>query len=73
MSYRTIVEKIGKQTVYLSNTFRDLAIKIIPKNDNWHVKAKDGTEWDVHHSTEIARETILEGNEITEKQYNEYS
>jgi hypothetical protein len=73
MSYQSILNKIGKQTVYLLNDFRDVVVKIMPRNENWHVKAKDCTEWDVHYSTDIANETLLEAKEITEKEYNEYS
>jgi hypothetical protein len=73
MSYKAIINKIGKQIVYLLNDFRDVVMKIPKDNEYFEVKAKDGSEWKVHNTTDLARETLLEGNEITEKEYSEYS
>jgi len=71
--YEKLRAKIGKQTVYLLNDFRDVVIKIVPSENYWYAKPKSGNEYRLHHSTDLARETPLEANEITEKEYNRYS
>jgi len=49
--YEKLRAKIGKQTVYLLNDFRDVVIKIVPSENYWYAKPKSGNEYRLHHST----------------------
>ena len=69
--YDDIIEKSIRQTVYLLNTFEDIAMRAEP-DGSYFAKPKGLDEYEVKHNTDIVAETLLEANEITKAQYDKY-
>jgi hypothetical protein len=66
-------EKMATQTVYLENTFEEIAIKRNKGADaKFFAKPKGGKEYPIVRSSQVVAEAILEGSEITELQYINY-
>ena len=71
-NYKVIMNKIGKEVVCLFNVDQEIVIKIEPDQEFWFAREKGGKEYRIHHSSDIARETILQANEITLEEYNSF-
>lgn len=73
MCYDSTLAKYGKQVIYLFNAFQKIAVKIVPGDPYWYAKPKGEKEFRIHYTSDFASETLIKGDEITEKEYNEYS
>jgi hypothetical protein len=70
-AYDKMCSKLGKQTVYLMNSFEGCVMKV-QTNGEYLIKFKGRPEYKVLRSTNIACETLLEANEISEDQYKRF-
>jgi len=70
--HREIVNKIGNEVVYLMNTSHGIVVKIVPLHQNWYAKNKGGDEYEIHCSTNLACETLMQANQITKYDYESY-
>jgi hypothetical protein len=65
--------RIGKQDIYLLNTFDGCVLKIpIQPEVKYAMKFKGGTEYRVEPSANIVYDTLSEANEITKEEYEKY-
>lgn len=70
--YKNIINKIvKKQDVYLKSS-EGCVIKIPANNTVYHVKFKNAPEYTIEGTTDLACETLLEANEITKQEYDNY-
>ena len=60
------------QEVFLKNTFNDAAIRIEPDNVHYFVKYLGLDEYSISRSHDLVCDTILEANEISKEEYNQY-
>jgi hypothetical protein len=68
-----LFEKMSMQKVYLINEMKGVVMKILPGNTvNFYAKFKGGKEYRLRSDTDLAAETVLEGEETTEKEYDNY-
>lgn len=70
--YEDIINKItNREEVYLSNS--EGCVVKIPVNENvYYVKFKNAPEYTIKRTTILACETLLEANEITKQEYDNY-
>ncbi len=69
---REIVNRIGSEVVYLLNTYHGIAMKIVPLHKNWYAKPRGGEEYEIHCSTDLACETVLQANQISKYDYESF-
>ena len=71
--YPKLLEKMRNQKVFFMNTVREMAMKSLPGvKTNLFMKAKGCKEYPLHYSTHLAKKTLLENNEITEREYDNF-
>lgn len=63
-------KKLEKEMVFLK--FDDVVFKLIPDSEFTIVKYKGGTEYSVKSTTDLALTASIEGEEITEEEFNNY-
>jgi len=72
-SYPKLLEKMRNQKVFFMNTASEMAMKSLPGiKSNFFMKGKGCKEYPLHYSTDLAKETLLENNEITEREYDNF-
>jgi len=72
--YSEVIRKLESgQPVYLENFLHDIAIKIEPGSPEFYTaKHKDGGYYQLRHDTNLACETLLEANQLTEDEFLRY-
>jgi hypothetical protein len=72
--YEEVINKLqAGQPVYLENFLQDIAIKIEPGNPDFYTaKHKDGSYYQLRYDTNLACETLLEANQLTEDEFLRY-
>jgi hypothetical protein len=68
-NFKLVMSKIGKEVVYLFNPEQEIVVRIEPEQEFWFAKEKGGKEYRLHHSTDIARETLMQAIQITPEDY----
>lgn len=71
-NYKSVISKIGNETVCLLNADQEIVFRIEPGQEFWYARDKGGREYRMHHSTDIARETLLQANQISQEEYENY-
>ena len=73
MTERERHERLMKGNVYLKNEFENIVLRSTPgKNGKFYVKSPGKREREINYSTNLVTETLLEWEEITEEEYNNY-
>lgn len=73
MDINKLREKMANHTVYLENTFEKIAVKRnMGVDGKFHAKPKGEKEYPIDRDSQVVVEALLEGHELTEKEYNEY-
>ena len=72
--YSDVIRKLeAGQPVYLENFLHDIAIKIEPGNPEFYTaKHKAGGYYQLKATTNLACETLLEANQLTENEFLRY-
>ena len=60
------------EEVFLKNTLSAVVIRIEPDNVHYFVKSIGLDEYSISRTTELVSDTILEANEISKEEYNQY-
>ncbi|MGD9929320.1 MAG: hypothetical protein AB7U05_04825 [Mangrovibacterium sp.] len=73
-NYHEMIRKLrAGKTVYLENFFHDIAIKVEPGNPEYYTaKRMGGGFYQLKRDTNLACETLLEANQLTEKEWLNY-
>jgi hypothetical protein len=76
--YQTFLKKLGREIMYFTNTFEEAAIKSVPPAAAikhipgiW-AKFKGQPEYSISGESNLVNEAILEYNEITKEQYDNW-
>lgn len=71
--HEQVLNKIGKQDVYLLNAFEEWAM-LIPKTGGgeYPAKFKGGKLYKIARTTKLATDTLLEANEISKEEFEKY-
>jgi hypothetical protein len=71
--YPKLLEKMRNQKVFFMNTASEMAMKSLPGiKSNFFMKGKGCKEYPIDYSTDLVSETLLEDNEITEREYDDF-
>ncbi len=65
---------IAGNTVYMENSFEDIAIKAVPleNSSQYFAKFKGRKEYEIKGSSQVVIEAWFEAREITEQEYKNY-
>lgn len=66
-----LLNKIGKETVYMGNTMEEAVLKSEPQGP-YFAKFPGGKEFKVEPKTDIVAGALLEGREITRSEYDSF-
>jgi hypothetical protein len=71
--YEEVRNKIALETVYLLNTFEEIAFKrFAGPGEKWFAKFKGEREYSIIGSANVVCDAIFESKELTEQEYNNY-
>ena len=68
-----ILTRLVKNPIFLLNEFEGIAIKLLPgENAGTFAKFKNGSEYQIDNDSTTVNDAMLEGNEMTEEEYEKY-
>lgn len=68
-----ILKRLPHEVIYLRNEMADLVIKSVPGDKaRFYARQRSGREYPVSQSTAAVTDALMEGDEITEREYLEY-
>jgi hypothetical protein len=71
--YEVVTKKMTSKPVYFKNTIAKVVIRSTSgANGKFYVKGHRRDEYEIAYWTNLVYETILDANEITKKQYENY-
>jgi hypothetical protein len=71
--YEVVTKKMTSHPVYFENAIAKVAIRSTSgANGKFYVKGHKREEYEIAYWTNLVYETILDANEITKKQYDNY-
>ena len=71
--YEAVIKKMTLQPVYFKNALDKVVIRSTSgANGKFYVKRHGKDEYEIAYWTNLVYETILDSNEITRKQYENY-
>jgi len=71
--YEAVTKKMILQPVYFKNVIDKAVIRSTTgENGKFYMKRHGGVEYEIAYWTKLVYETVLDANEITRKQYENY-
>jgi len=67
-----LIDRLATEDVYLINEFERIAIRSDHASGKFYAKPRGVEEYEIHHSTVLVTDTLMEGAEISKNKYLSY-